>query len=108
VLNNLLLAIWRSNTSTTDLKSDTETVKRNMAYLTVLGVLVALSSLLVLPLLPSQKAEIARLKMLPPSPRMGYVMMGLLVAIMVVGTTFSCLPIFPATSCLVIAGGGGC
>ena len=27
---------------------------------------------------------------------------------MVVGTVFSCLPIFPATACLVIAGGSGC
>ena len=108
VLNNLLLAIWQSNTSQEQLESDTPEVKRNMAFLTVLTVLVALSSLFVLPLLPSQKPEIARLKTQPGSIVMGNLMMLLLVFMMVVGTVFSCLPIFPSTACLIIAGGSGC
>jgi hypothetical protein len=108
VLNNLLLAIWQSNTSQEQLESDTPEVKRNMAFLTVLTVLVALSSLFVLPLLPSQKPEIARLKTQPSSIVMGNLMILLLVFMMVIGTVFSCLPIFPSTACLIIAGGSGC
>ena len=78
VLNNLLLAIWESNTSDEDIKADTPTVRRHMAYLTVLTVLVALSSLLWLPLLPSQKPAIAQLKTQPSSVLMGNLMMVLL------------------------------
>jgi len=108
VINNLILAIWDTNTSDEQLKDDTPTVRRNMAYLTVLAALIALSSLLVLPLLPSQKRAIAQLKLQPGSPLMGSLMVVFLVAIMLIGTIFSCLPIFPATACLVIAGGPGC
>ena len=108
VINNLLLAIWRSNTSNDALAEDGPGVRRNMAKLTVLTALVALSSLLILPLLPSQKPAIARLKQQPSIRWMGNLMMILLVLMMAVGTVFSCLPIFPATSCLVIAGGPGC
>lgn len=108
VLDNLLLALWKSNTSTASLKSDTTTVRRNMMLLTVLSVLIALSALLLLPLLPSQKAHIARLKQQPNSPLMGKFMLAFLALMMIGGTTLSCLPIFPGTACLVIAGGGGC
>ena len=108
VLDNLLLAIWRTNTSTASLKSDTKTVRRNMMLLTVACVLVALSGLLLLPVLPSQKAHIARLKQQPSSPLMGKLMLAFLALMMVGGTTLSCLPIVPGTACLVIAGGSGC
>ena len=39
---------------------------------------------------------------------MGNLMMLLLVFMMLVGTVFSCLPIFSSTACLIIAGGSGC
>ena len=108
MINNLLLAIWPSNTSSAALASDTAAVKDHMAYLTYATIGVATSALLVLPFLPSQKEDVARLRALPPSPCMGYAAIVLLVALMLGGTALSCLPIFPATSCLVIAGGSGC
>ena len=108
VINNLLLAIWRSNTSSSALASDTPEVKDNMAYLTYATIAVALSSLLILPVLPSQKEHVARLRELPPSQCMGGLAIALLVVLMIGGTALSCLPIFPETACLVIAGGPGC
>ena len=44
----------------------------------------------------------------PSSALRGKLALLLLVLLMVFGTVFACLPIFPATSCLVIAGGHGC
>ena len=64
--------------------------------------------MLFLGLLPSQKAHVAQLASLPPSPAMGKLMLGLLGVLVVLGTGLSVLPIFPQTACLRIAGGGGC
>ena len=69
---------------------------------------IATSSLLFMPFFPRQKDDIARLKQLPPSPWMGTCTIALLALLMIFGTVFACLPIIPATSCLLIAGGSGC
>ena len=108
VINNLLLAIWPSNTQSSALRSDTAAVKQHMAYLTYATMGVALASLVFLPVLPSQKEHVARLRALPPSRLMGNLAVLLLILLMVGGSALTCLPIFPATACLVIAGGAGC
>ena len=66
MINNLLLAVWPSNASRDDLKSDTPEVQRHMMYLTIATAAVALSSLAFLPLLPAQKDHIAQLRFRPP------------------------------------------
>lgn len=108
VINNVLLAIWPSNTQSSQLRTDTAEVKQHMAYLTYTTMGVALCSLVFLPVLPSQKEHVARLRALPPSRCMGELSVLLLILLMVGGTALTCLPIFPQTACLVIAGGPGC
>ena len=105
MINNLLLAVWPSNASRDDLKSDTPEVQRHMMYLTIATAAVALSSLAFLPLLPAQKDHIAQLRLRPAAPRAGNLMVAALAALMLFGTTFTILPVLPATSCLIIAGG---
>ena len=74
-------------------------------YLTLATAAVALSSLAFLPLLPSQKGHIAELRLRPAAPRAGNLMVAALALLMLFGTTFTILPVLPATSCLIIAGG---
>ena len=105
MINNLLLAVWPSNASRDDLKSDTPEVQRHMMYLTIATAAVALSSLAFLPLLPAQKDHIAQLRLRPAAPRAGNLMVAALALLMLFGTTFTILPVLPATSCLIIAGG---
>ena len=108
LINNLILAVWRSNTETAALATDTEEVRFHMAELCVLATLVACLSLLALPIFPKQKADVARINLQPASALRGKLALLLLLLLMVFGTIFACLPIFPGTSCLVIAGGHGC
>ena len=77
-------------------------------YLTVTAVGVASLSLLCLRLLPDQKDHVAELASRPRSAVAGAAMVGLLVVLVGVGTTFAVLPILPETACLRIAGGAGC
>ena len=58
--------------------------------------------------MPSQKAHVAELANRPKSRRAGTAMLGLLVGLVLVGTTLAILPILPPTACLQIAGGAGC
>ena len=80
MINNLLLAVWPSNASRDDLKSDTPEVQRHMMYLTIATAAVALSSLAFLPLLPAQKDHIAQLRLRPAAPRAGNLMVAALAA----------------------------
>ena len=137
-LNNILLAIWPTNADNqalatcalnsstapsapltqaclsppTQPPSPTEVtcpeVQTHMTYLTLLAVGLACMSLPFILLMPQQKDHVRLLKQQPRSQTAGVLMVCLLVALVLVGTTFAVLPIFPATKCLIIAGGTGC
>lgn len=160
-INNLLLAIWPSNTSneqldlcalpgitagidetgitfgTTTLRADggadsggastsaaftslsrshvprgvatsCREVQLHMTYLTLLGVAIAFTSLLFMPILPRQKAHVAEMMKRPPSKLAGHALLLIGALLMVLGPGFACLSIFPQTACLQIAGGTGC
>ena len=69
---------------------------------------LACVSLLFLCLMPDQKAHVHRLAQRPRSRLAGSLMALLLLLLLVVGTGFAILPIFPQTACLRLAGGTGC
>lgn len=83
-------------------------VQTSMMYLTLLGTGLALTSLCFIPLMPSQKEHVRILAQKARSKWAGVLMAAMLLVLVIVGTTFAVLPIFPATRCLVIAGGTGC
>ena len=145
-INNLLLAIWPSNTSNeqldlcalpgiapgtdadgalgtapsvasaasflprahTGVATSCREVQLHMTYLTLLGVAIALTSLLCMPIMPRQKAHVAQMMKRPPSKLAGNALLLIGALLMVLGPAFSCLAIFPQTACLQLAGGTGC
>ena len=132
-INNMLLAVWPSNTDNArlracsidghdsgaatwsvdsygegDLRLSCGEVQEDMASLTLLATAIATCSLVFLPLLPSQKEHVRALAKRPRSRIAGYMMVALLVMLMVAGTVLAVLPIFEETACLQIVGGKGC
>jgi hypothetical protein len=69
---------------------------------------VGLAALLFTPLLPSQKADCARLRDAPSSSGMAHVVLVLIVLGMIYGLAMAILPVIPATACLELVGGSGC
>lgn len=83
-------------------------VQLHMTYLTLLGVAIAFTSLLFMPLLPRQKAHVAEMMKRPPSKLAGHALLLIGALLMLLGPGFACLSIFSQTACLQIAGGIGC
>ena len=83
-------------------------VQAHMAWLTLMCVGIACTSLVFIRLMPSQKRHVAELAALPPSRRAGVCMELLLLLLIIVGPAFAILPVFPQMACLRIAGGSGC
>lgn len=75
----------------------------------MLSYFFSFASLLLLPLLPNQKDDAQKRKATRPSSRNFAI---ITVGIVAAGTTYSLiislLSVLPSTSCLPIAGGGGC
>jgi hypothetical protein len=91
------------------IQSDTTAARRDVTITILIAYAMKIFSLVFLPLLPPQKAEAQELKRKGGSSKLlgGLTIFYLLFAL-IWSVTTNLLSIFPSTSCLVIAGGGGC
>ncbi|KAE9272011.1 hypothetical protein PF008_g30207 [Phytophthora fragariae] len=93
----------------TDIADDSNHVRWEVTYVLLIRYSMNLAALLFLPLLPRQKAETQQLKHFGGSSRFMGALTLSYVAISLCGTVMvNVLSIYPATSCLRIAGGQGC
>jgi len=83
---------------------------RNLVALSyVLSYAFSFASLVLLPLMPNQKADAAHRKATRPRGKIfAVITISILVISILYSLTFSLLAVIPSTSCLAIAGGPGC
>jgi len=110
VIANAVYGLFRPSLSdSANYIKDTQSFRREVAWSYVLSYFFSFASLLLLPLLPSQKDDAQKRKATRPSGRIFAIVT---VGIVAAGTTYSLiislLSVIPSTSCLPIAGGSGC
>lgn len=101
-----LLGIW--TVSNAALRRDDAASRWAVTKLQLTCCAIGFCALLCTPLLPSQKADCARLRGGPSSTAAANFVLVLIIAGMVYGLAMAILPVIPQTSCLQLVGGAGC